>query len=90
MSPLDESVCSRRRGPEILHDTHGRADPIGRLDSGMGQGTVWALLLDGPALCWPTMVVIRSILGDCKRLKFVGIWAVIAMTGGLVSGALVT
>ncbi len=90
MSPLDESVCSRRRGFELLHDAYGRVGPTGLFDSGMGQGPVWALLLAGPALCLPTVVVIRSILGDCKRLKFVGIWVVIAMTGGLVFGALVT
>lgn len=43
----------------------------GLLGSGMGKGPALALLLSGPALSLPNMLVIRSVLGTKKTLIFV-------------------
>ena len=40
----------------------------GLMDNGMGQGPALALLLAGPALSLPSMLVINSILGSKKTL----------------------
>jgi uncharacterized protein len=62
----------------------------GLLDSGMGQGPALALLLAGPALSLPNMLVINSILGPKKTLTFVGLVVVMATISGMVFGWLVT
>ncbi len=61
----------------------------GLLDSGMGQGPALALLLAGPALSLPNMLVINSILGPKKTLTFVGLVVVMATVTGIVFGAIV-
>lgn len=61
----------------------------GLLDSGMGQGPALALLLAGPALSLPNMLVINSILGPRKTLTFVGLVVVMATASGLVFGIVV-
>ena len=61
----------------------------GLLDSGMGQGPALALLLAGPALSLPNMLVINSILGPRKTLTFVGLVAAMATVSGMVFGAIV-
>ncbi|NLE57728.1 MAG: hypothetical protein GX616_05160 [Planctomycetes bacterium] len=61
----------------------------GLLDSGMGQGPALALLLAGPALSLPSMLVINSILGPKKTLTFVGLVVVMATVTGIVFGAIV-
>ena len=58
----------------------------GLIDSGMGQGPVLALLLAGPALSLPSMLVIHSILGPKKTLTFVGLVVVMATVSGMVFG----
>ncbi len=58
----------------------------GLLDSGMGQGPALALLLAGPALSLPNMLVINSILGPKKTLAFVGLVVVMAAASGMVFG----
>lgn len=60
----------------------------GLLDSGMGQGPALALLLAGPALSLPNMLVINSILGPKKTLTFVGLVVVMATASGLIWGCL--
>jgi uncharacterized protein len=60
----------------------------GLLDSGMGQGPALALLLAGPALSLPNMLVINSILGPKKTLTFVGLVVVMATVSGIVWGAI--
>ena len=62
----------------------------GLLDSGMGQGPALALLLAGPALSLPNMLVINSILGPKKTLTFVGLVVVMATMSGLVFGILMS
>ena len=61
----------------------------GLMDSGMGQGPALALLLAGPALSLPSMLVINSILGPKKTLTFVGLVVVMATVTGIVFGAIV-
>lgn len=61
----------------------------GLLDSGMGQGPALALLLAGPALSLPNMLVIHSILGPKKTLTFIGLVVVMATATGMVFGAIV-
>lgn len=60
----------------------------GLLDSGMGQGPALALLLAGPALSLPSMLVINSILGPRKTLTFVGLVVIMATITGIVFGAI--
>lgn len=60
----------------------------GLLDSGMGQGPALSLLLAGPALSLPSMLVINSILGPRKTLAFVGLVVVLSAVTGMVFGAL--
>jgi len=60
----------------------------GLIGAGMGKGPALALLLAGPALSLPNMLVIRSVLGTQKTLVFVGLVVVMATVGGLIFGAL--
>jgi uncharacterized membrane protein YraQ (UPF0718 family) len=59
----------------------------GLMDSGMGQGPALALLLAGPALSLPSMLVINSILGPKKTLTFVVLVVVMSTITGMVFGA---
>lgn len=58
----------------------------GLLDSGMGQGPALALLLAGPALSLPSMLVINSILGPRKTLTYVSLVVVMATLTGMLFG----
>jgi len=62
----------------------------GLLGSGMGQGPALALLLAGPALSLPNMLVIRSILGTRKTVTFVGLVILLAACTGMMYGAFVS
>ncbi len=62
----------------------------GLLDSGMGQGPALALLLAGPALSLPNMLVINSILGPRKTLTFIGLVVGMATITGIVFGAIMS
>ncbi|MFC1945390.1 permease [Chloroflexota bacterium] len=53
---------------------------------GMGNGPTLALLLAGPALSLPNMLVIRSIIGTRKTLAYVGLVVVFATATGLLFG----
>lgn len=59
----------------------------GLLGSGMGKGPALALLLAGPALSLPNMIVIRSILGTRKALAFIGLTIILATLTGWFFGA---
>jgi uncharacterized membrane protein YraQ (UPF0718 family) len=61
----------------------------GLIGSGMGQGPALALLLAGPALSLPSMLVIRSVIGTKKTLTYLGLVVVMATVTGMVFGALV-
>jgi hypothetical protein len=60
----------------------------GLLGNGMGQGPALALLLAGPALSLPNMLVIRSVIGNQKTLVFVTIVVVLSTMAGLIFGAI--
>lgn len=62
----------------------------GLIGNGMGQGPALALLLAGPALSLPNMLVIRSVIGTKKTAVFVLLVIVMATVSGVVFGALTT
>jgi uncharacterized protein len=59
------------------------------LGSGMGRGPALALLLAGPALSLPSMIVIRSYLGTRKTVAYVSLVVLLATVTGWGFGALV-
>jgi len=60
----------------------------GLIGSGMGKGPALALLLAGPALSLPSMLVIRSVMGTKKTLVFVLLVVIMATTTGMIYGIL--
>jgi hypothetical protein len=60
----------------------------GLMGSGMGKGPALTLLLAGPALSLPSILVIRSIIGTRKTLAFLGLVVVMATAAGMIFGAL--
>ncbi len=58
----------------------------GLIGSGMGKGPALALLLAGPALSLPNMLVIRSILGTGKTVAFVSLVIIFSTLCGIVFG----
>jgi hypothetical protein len=58
----------------------------GLVGSGMGRGPALALLLAGPALSLPSMLVIRSVLGIRKTIVYVGLVVVMSTLAGLAYG----
>jgi len=59
------------------------------LELGMGRGPALALLLAGPALSIPNMLVIRSIMGTRRTLTYVSLVVVMATISGYAYGILV-
>jgi uncharacterized membrane protein YraQ (UPF0718 family) len=59
----------------------------GLLGSGMGRGPALALLLAGPALSLPSMLVIRSVVGTQKMLVFVALVVTLSTVAGVLYGA---
>ena len=60
----------------------------GLLGAGMGKGPALALLLSGPALSLPNMLVIRSVLGTRKTAVYVVLVVIMAMFSGMLFGHL--
>jgi hypothetical protein len=60
----------------------------GLIGSGMGKGPALALLLAGPALSLPSMLVIRSIMGTQKTIVFCSLVVVMATICGMIFGAI--
>ena len=60
----------------------------GLMASGMGKGPVLALLLSGPALSLPNMLVIRQVLGNAKTIVYVLLVIAMSTISGLVFGSL--
>lgn len=60
----------------------------GLIGSGMGKGPALALLLAGPALSLPSMLVLRSIMGTKKVIVYGVLVVVMATVSGLIYGAL--
>ncbi len=61
----------------------------GLIGSGMGQGPALALLLAGPAISLPNMLVIRSVIGTKKTLVYIFLVVIMATVSGLIFGSLV-
>jgi len=60
----------------------------GLMANGMGKGPALALLLAGPALSLPNMLVIRSVLGTKKTMVFVSLVVVMATLSGIIYGSI--
>jgi uncharacterized membrane protein YraQ (UPF0718 family) len=60
----------------------------GLLASGMGKGPALALLLSGPSLSLPNMLVIRGVMGTQKTVVYVAIVVVLSTIAGLLFGSL--
>jgi hypothetical protein len=58
----------------------------GRLGSGMGQGPALSLLLAGPALSLPNMLVIRSVLGTRKTVAYIILVVFMSTISGMIFG----
>ncbi len=59
----------------------------GLMGSGMGKGPALALLLAGPALSFPSMIVLRQIMGTEKTAVYVSLVVVMATITGMMYGA---
>ncbi len=62
----------------------------GLLGSGMGQGPALALLLAGPALSLPNMLVLRTIMGGRKTFVYCSLVVVMATVTGWAFGLLMS
>ncbi len=60
----------------------------GLIASGMGKGPALALLLAGPSLSLPNMLVIRGIIGSQKTAVYVSLVVVMATISGLIYGSI--
>jgi len=60
----------------------------GLINAGMGKGPALALLLAGPALSLPNMLVTRSVIGTQKTLVYVSLVVIISTISGLMYGNL--
>ncbi len=58
----------------------------GLLGAGMGKGPALALLLAGPALSLPNMLVIRSVIGTKKTLVYIGLVVLLSSVCGIIFG----
>ncbi len=59
----------------------------GLLGAGMGKGPALALLLAGPALSLPNMLVIGSVMGAKKTATFCGIIVIMSTIAGMLYGS---
>ena len=60
----------------------------GLINSGMGKGPALALLLAGPALSLPSMLVICGIMGTKKAVAYILLVIIMATVSGLMYGAI--
>ncbi|KRW65447.1 permease [Pseudomonas sp. TTU2014-105ASC] len=60
----------------------------GLLGAGMGKGPALAILLAGPALSLPNMLVIRTVLGTQKTIVYCSLVVVMATLSGYLYGQL--
>jgi uncharacterized membrane protein YraQ (UPF0718 family) len=58
----------------------------GLIGAGMGKGPALALLLAGPALSLPSMLVLRSVMGTKKTVVFCSLVVVMATISGMIFG----
>ena len=58
----------------------------GLIAAGMGKGPALALLLAGPSLSLPSMLVIRGVIGTQKTLVYVSLVVIMATLTGMIFG----
>ena len=58
----------------------------GLMTAGMGKGPALALLLAGPALSLPSMLVLRSIMGLQKTVVYITLVVIMATISGMIFG----
>jgi uncharacterized membrane protein YraQ (UPF0718 family) len=58
----------------------------GLIGAGMGKGPALALLLAGPALSLPSMLVINSVMGTKKTLVYISLVVVLSTIAGMLYG----
>jgi uncharacterized protein len=58
----------------------------GLIGSGMGNGPALSLLLAGPALSLPSMLVIRSVMGTKKTVAYIILVVIMATITGMIFG----
>ena len=58
----------------------------GLLASGMGKGPALALLLAGPSLSLPNMLVIQGVMGTKKTVVYVALVIIMATISGFIFG----
>ena len=61
----------------------------GLIGSGMGKGPALALLLAGPALSLPNILVIRSVIGTKKTITYVALVVIMATISGIIFGNII-
>ncbi|MFC1808961.1 permease [Candidatus Omnitrophota bacterium] len=61
----------------------------GLIGAGMGKGPALALLLAGPALSLPNMLVIRGVIGTKKTVVYVSLVVVMATLSGIIFGTII-
>ena len=60
----------------------------GLIGAGMGKGPALALLLAGPSLSLPNMLVIRGVMGTQKTIVYVSLVVFMATLTGLIYGTI--
>jgi uncharacterized membrane protein YraQ (UPF0718 family) len=60
----------------------------GLLAAGMGKGPALALLLAGPSLSLPSMLVIRKVIGTQKTVVYVCLVVILSTIAGLIYGSI--
>jgi len=58
----------------------------GLISAGMGKGPALALLLSGPSLSLPNLLVIRGVLGTQKTMVYLLLVVIMATISGLIYG----
>lgn len=60
----------------------------GLISAGMGKGPALALLLAGPSLSLPNMLVIRGVIGSQKTIVYILLVVIMATISGLIYGTI--
>jgi len=60
----------------------------GLIGAGMGKGPALALLLAGPALSLPNMLIIRGVIGTKKTVVYVSLVVIMATISGIIFGVI--
>ena len=85
--PIWSNLCAAVAGAMMYFATLTEVPILqGLMWAGMGKGPALSLLLAGPALSLPNMLVIRSVMGTKRMLVYVLLVVVMATGSGLLFG----